>query len=78
MPVDSTVFPQGICQFLGNCNQFFILIKILDSLRLGKCVVECKFIRRKSQLVSFFLCGGNLLGKVQQFLDNLLIRQHTV
>ena len=78
LPVYSTVFPQGIRQFFGDRNQFFILIKILDGLRLGECVIECKFIRRKSQLVSFFLRGGNLLGKVQQFLDNLFICQHTV
>ena len=47
--LDGSVLPQEVGQFLGDGDQFLMLVKILDRLGLGKRVIKSQFLRVQPQ-----------------------------
>ena len=78
LPIYCPVLTQCIRQFLCNSNQFFILIEVLNCLRLRQRIIKCQFISSQSKLVSLFMSCRNLFCQIQQFFNNLFIGQHSI
>lgn len=70
LPVNGSVLPQEIGQFLGDGDQFLMLVKILDRLGLGKRVIKGQLLRVQPQRLPLRICRRNILGKLQKFLNN--------
>ncbi len=78
LPVNGSVLSQKIGQFLGDGNQFLMLVKILDCLWLGERVIERQLFRIQPQCLALRICRRNILSQFQQFLDDFLIGKHPI
>ena len=50
LPVNCAIAAEGVCQFFCNGDEFFVLVKILDSLRFCQGIIECQLIGCQTKL----------------------------